>query len=312
MKSTVKPLKVIFFGNERLATGVNTHTPVLHALYSAGHKIELVVANAHHIRSRQNRPLEIIEAAQKLNLPHVAPTKLDEIEEIIRSIKPDIGVLIAYGRLIPPSIIKLFPHGIINLHPSLLPQYRGSTPIESAILDGRDQTGVSIMRLTPEMDAGPIYGQSVLKIDTGLSKQQLCDKLLELGRDLIINFLPKIAKGTLRPAPQDESVATYTKLIHKNDGQLDPAKPADILEREIRAYAGWPGSYLKFNDETIKILSAQVAKIKVPTSQLAKSANQLYFGCYGGALTILQLQIAGKKPITGRDLINARPSLPSI
>lgn len=309
MKQEQKPLKIVFFGNECLATGTTTKAPVLSALHEHGHDIKLVVVNTHQVTSRQNRSPEMIDIAGKLDLPIATPQKLDEIADTIRALKPDIAVLAAYGRIIPQSIIDLFPHGIINIHPSLLPKYRGSTPIETALLDGECETGVTIMQVTAAMDAGPIYAQAKFAVDNNTTKQQLADQLLNIGRDLIIDLLPKIVAGTSTPKPQDDSQATYTKLIKKSDGRLDSAKSAQQLAREVIAYASWPTSYFDYNHGLIKILEAKASNFTCPPDELAKHEGKLYFGCNKGSLQILRLQVAGKTPVLALDFINAQRDL---
>lgn len=159
---TAKPaakLNIVFFGNERLATGVTTTTPILRGLLEAGHQISLVVTKASQAQSRRENRQEIIETAKEFGLKTSTPEQLIDIKDVIRKLKPDLAVLVAYGQIVPQSIIDLFRYGIINIHPSLLPQYRGSTPIETAILDDREYTGVTIMQLTAQLDAG----QSIFK-----------------------------------------------------------------------------------------------------------------------------------------------------
>lgn len=255
---------IIFFGNEKLATGVTDVEPViLWALEAAGFTIE-----------------------QHLTGP---PSEL-------RPHQAQLAVLAAYGHLVPQRLLDEFPLGIINVHPSLLPIYRGSTPIEQAILDGVDETGVSIMRLTSAMDEGPLYAQKNLPLTGHESKQELTETLQALGAQLLAEVLPAIAGGALQPSEQTGG-ATYTTRLTKANGELDFNKSATQLEREIRAYAGWPKSTASFGGIPVIITDAQLSPYKWhPTpGSLMPMKDRLYVGTGEGWLEILSLQPAGKK-----------------
>ncbi|MGC1176964.1 MAG: methionyl-tRNA formyltransferase, partial [Candidatus Saccharimonadales bacterium] len=153
MKKTSK--KIVFFGNERLATGVTTEVWTLRQLLEEGYVIAaVVVAQKNTGPSRSARPLEIVALAEKHHIPVLSPEKPADIAEKLQAFGADIGVLVAYGKIVPQSVIDIFPAGIVNIHPSLLPKHRGPTPIESAILNGDEETGVSLMKLTAQMDTG--------------------------------------------------------------------------------------------------------------------------------------------------------------
>ena len=242
---------ILFFGNERLATGVTTEAPVLRAL-SAKYKIAGVVVAQNELgRSRADREPEIIDVARHSNIPVLAPKKLAEARDELAAFQAQIGVLVAYGKIVPQEIIDLFPKGIINIHPSLLPKHRGPTPVESVILNGEAETGVSLMQLTSQMDAGPVYAQQTLTLTGNEEKQLLADKLALAGKDMLMEALPGILNGELLPKPQAEASATYDSLIDKSSGSLDFTKPAEQLEREVRAYAGWPRSSTKIGDTDV-------------------------------------------------------------
>lgn len=251
--------KLVFFGNERLATGVSTETPVLRALTASGYAVAAVIANQNQQRSRQNRRLEIASTAKQLGVPLLLPNKLETISRQLREFQAEVAVLVAYGSLIPQDIIKIFPKGIINIHPSLLPLYRGPTPIEQTILDGVTHTGASLMKLTAQMDSGPVYYQKSLDILGSETKQELADKLLELGKNLLIQKLPAILDGSLKPLPQDFAQATTTSSLKKTDGQINWQLPAQIIERQVRAYQSWPKSRAKIYGHDVIITKARVA-----------------------------------------------------
>lgn len=251
--------KIVFFGNERLSTGFSPNgAPTLQALIDAGYAVVAVVANHQEAQSRKARRLEVQAVAKANNIPVLLPTKLGDIHDHLASLQPDIGVLVAYGRMVPQSIIDIFPHGIVNIHPSLLPKYRGSTPIEQAMLDGTAQTGVSLMQLVKAMDAGPVFDQTVVNLDGSEDKHDLTQKLLALGGEMLLQNLPQILDGSLKPV-QQQGEPTFCSLIKKEDGLIDPTKLAVQLEREIRAFAGWPKSRLTLFGHDVIVTKAQVA-----------------------------------------------------
>lgn len=265
-------MKVVFFGNEKLATGIPVPRPLIkEAVQAAGFEIEQIVTG----------PLSDLK-------PHEAK----------------LAVLAAYGRIIPQRVLDEFPLGIINIHPSLLPQYRGPTPIEQAILDGASKTGVSIMKLTAGMDEGPIYKQKTLHIQPNESKASLTERLQQLGADLLRDILPAIADGSLKPRQQPHpDRATYSKKITKENGTLDFSKPADVLEREIRAYADWPKSRTVLAGIDMVITVATAIENTGKPGEITVKDKQLIIYCGQGALNIRSLKPAGKKNMTAEAFI---------
>lgn len=307
---TAKPsgTKVVFFGNERVATGVSTTAPTLQALLAAGYDVVAVVSNFERATSRNARKLEIAEVAAKHNIPVLLPKKLSDIHDQLAGFGAEIGVLVAYGRMVSDSVINLFPKGIINIHPSLLPKHRGPTPIESAILNGEEKTGVSIMRLVKAMDAGPVFAQSEVDLQGTETKQALADTLLDIGSSMIIELLPGILDGSVVAMPQDESAATYDQLITKDASQLDWRKPATTLEREIRAYEHWPKSSMTLEGKEIIVTRAQSVP-SVPTDAkpgdmaIAKKPGVIMVATSDGTLCIVEVKPAGKKEMTAAAFI---------
>lgn len=294
--------KILFFGNERLATGVSTVAPVLQDLIAHGYEISaVVVAQSPAGATRRERPLEVALVAQTHNIPLLSSANLSDPEtlEELAAYKAEAAVLIAYGKIVPPAILDLFPCGIVNVHPSLLPLHRGSTPIESVILEGAHETGVSLMRLAKEMDAGPVYAQEMVALSGRETKQGLADQLSSLGLDLLLQNLPAILDGSADLEAQDEAQATYDPHIEKQDGIIDWSKSATRLEREVRAYAGWPRSRAKIGYTDIIITSAQVEAGSGTAGTLwFGDAKKLGFYTGDGVLVINSLIPAGKKEMT--------------
>lgn len=286
---------ILFFGNERLATGVSTTAPTLQALIHAGYTVAAVISNYEQAASRNARDLEIAEIAKKHNIPLHLPNRPLDIIDQLKTYRAQAAVLVAYGRIVPQSIIDIFPKGIINIHPSLLPLHRGPTPLESVLLSGAEQTGVSIMALSSKMDAGPVYAQTKVMLDGDETKQQLADQLLEIGGAMLIEVLPGILDGSIIAKPQNDELATYDQLLKKSDGLIDWHKPAVVLQREIRAYRNWPKSFTTLNTIELTILEATVVDLTGPVGTIHIKDNSLVIYCAEQALSVNTLQPAGKK-----------------
>lgn len=257
MTSISKP--IVFFGTEDFSLTALT------GLIEAGYFIAAVVTKPDSKKGRGQKltPSSVKIAATRHNIPVWQPEKLADITAKIKAIDKPLGVLVSYGKIIPASIIELFPLGIINLHPSLLPLYRGPSPIESAILNGDQKTGVSIMRIVPEMDAGPVFAAKEHLLNHSETQIELYSSLATLGTNLLLETLPGILNNRLTPTTQDDAKATYCPLLKKQDAWLDPSKCTAIeAERRIRAYLDYPKTKLKLKDFAVIITKAHVSQDK--------------------------------------------------
>lgn len=287
--------KLIFFGNERLATAVSTNTPTLRALLAAGYDIAAVVASQTEGVSRRSKTLEIAQVAHAYHIPVLMPQNLSHIAGQLRESGAKAAVLVAFGKLVPQEILDIFPDGIINIHPSLLPNLRGSTPVETAILSGLQETGVSLMRLVPEMDAGPVYAQQRIALSGTETKPELAEKLLNEGSRLLLEKLGGILSGKLEPKVQDETEASFTRLLTKRDGHLDFMEPADEIERKIRAFIGFPGSRATIFDRDVVITKVRLAA--------SPNDGKLVVPCLLGFLEIEELVAPSGRTMSGADFI---------
>lgn len=263
MTKTSKTL--VFFGNERLVSGLkHTNAPVLKSLIEQGYTIKAVVSHHTDGLSRNNRPLEVAQIAAEHSIPVFLPNRPKDIIDELKQLDADAAILVAYGRIIPQSIIDLFPLGIINIHPSLLPKYRGPTPIESAILNGDSETGVSIMQLTAGMDEGPVFAQSTVTLTGTEDKFELYKTLADQSAALLMQMLPSILGESLKATPQNNSGATYCQLFTKSDSHLEPTQlAASSAERRIRAHIGFPKTKIQISpDLTLIALRAHVTDTK--------------------------------------------------
>lgn len=287
---------ILFFGNERLATGVSTATPTLNALIATGYKVGAVVVAQNELgKSRQVRDLEVATTAEQHGIPLITPDTLSGTSEQLAGFGAIAAVLVAYGQIVPQDVLKLFPQGIINVHPSLLPLQRGSTPVESVILSGAPQTGVSLMQLTPKMDAGPIYAQNVVPLQGNETKQNLADRLSTIGSQLVMQHLPHILDGSAIPLSQNNEAATFSQRISKQDGAIDWGKPAVQLEREVRAYSGWPRSRTTLGTTDIIITRAHASDGQGEPGSILLDNKLLGVCTSNGVLIIDSLIPAGKK-----------------
>lgn len=232
---------------------------VLRTLVEAGYPIAAVVTKPDNQKGRgqQLQAPEIKTYALSHNIPVWQPAKLAEIEPGVRQLGDPLGVLVSFGKIIPQSILNLFTPGIINVHPSLLPLYRGPSPIESAIANRDSKTGVSIMLLEAKMDAGPVYLQVPYALDHTETKPELYNTLFTLGANLLVQKLPAIANGELLPEAQDESKASYCHILTKDMGTLDLSAltPGDA-EARIRAHLGFPRSRVYIGPHKVIVTKA--------------------------------------------------------
>jgi methionyl-tRNA formyltransferase len=295
---------ILFFGNERLATGVTSDALVFRGLIDDGYKVAaLVIAQKDRAKSRNNREPEITEIARAHNIPVVSYAKLSESTSEIASYHAEAGVLAAYGKIVPTAVIDLFPSGIINIHPSLLPRHRGSTPIESAILDGDTETGVTIMSLAKEMDSGPVFAQAKIELEGNESKQYLANELDSLGSKLLLEHLGDILGGDLKAIPQPTEGITYDKLIAKEDSRIDWHDAAQKIEKQIRAYSLWPKARTSLNDIEITISEAHVIDGNGVPGSIYIDNKTLGVYSSDGILVLDKLMPAGKQEMTGESFI---------
>lgn len=243
-------MKIVFFGSPASAL------PSLEKLTAARHSIEFVITQPDRPSGRGRKMVlsSVKSFALKNNIPVLQPEKIRKDEETLermRAICPDINVVVAYGQIIPASIIYLPPFQSINVHFSLLPKYRGASPVQWAILNGESLTGVTLFRLNEKMDEGDILAQEEVEIFPGEKAFELESRLAQRGADLLIQTLSKIDSVT--PLPQDHSQATYAPKIQKEQGHIDWTRDSRYIDRKVRAFLPWPGAYTFFKGERIKI-----------------------------------------------------------
>lgn len=300
-----KPLKIIFAGTPEFAV------PYLQGLLKdPDFFISGVITQPDKPSGRKQEltPSPIKLLAQDHNLIIYQPDKLKKDEVIIEKIKndhPDLLVVVAYGQIIPQSILDLFPAGNINVHPSLLPKYRGASPIQNAILNGEKITGISIMLMDAQMDHGPILAQQTVTLTGEETNESLHLELAEIGVPLLIDTIKKYASGAVTPQLQDESAVTYCQLITKADGRLNWQESAEKIKQKIYAFYPWPATWTMLNGQRLKIFPPIeiIKKTGQQPGQVEIANGELIVYCGQDALILQQIQLEGKKPTTAKDFI---------
>lgn len=265
-------------------------------------------------RGRHLSPPPVKEMAEAEGIAVFQPKRLRgniEAIEHIRAWSPDVIVVAAYGQIIPPEVLEIPPRGCVNIHPSLLPRWRGATPIQGAILAGDETTGVTIMLMDEGLDTGPILAQREAPIHAGETAGELEDRLAEISADLLLEILPSYLAEEITPRAQVEEKATMTRRLRKSEAEIDWSQSALALERHIRAYAPEPGAYTTWDGQHFKILKAQVVPAKAELPEAAVGEVFLLEETPAvitskGALALLQVQLAGKRPMNGEQFVRGR------
>jgi len=242
-------------------------------------------------------------AALRLGIPVMQPEKLRLPEAMtqLQAWAPDLIVVAAFGQILRPAVLDLPRFGCINVHGSLLPRGRGAAPIQASILAGDQETGITIMKMDPGVDTGPMLSQRALPIAPNDTGGTLFVKMAPLGAELLLETLPRYLSGELIPQPQSEEGATYAPMLKKEDGMLDFTKPAIELERRVRAFSPWPGTWFDWNGAPLKVLQARVTGEKSPEAGCRLTVEgRPAVGTSEGMLILEEVQPAGKKSMPGK------------
>jgi methionyl-tRNA formyltransferase len=309
-------MRILFAGTPALAV------PSLTAAANA-HEVAAVLTSPDRPSGRGREPAcsPVKEAAAQLGLKVLQPEKLDEASlEQVRALSPDVLVVAAYGRIFRQSFLGLFPHGGINVHPSLLPRFRGPSPITAAILAGDRETGVTIQRVARRFDTGDILLQERWPLKGDETTATLSESLAVRGADLLARVLADMAAGTLPPGrAQEETAATYCGTIRKEDGVVRWDEPAEIIERKVRAYDPWPRMSTSFRTESLLLLKSHVYPDTLggdslrqgePGDVLAADMDHgLLVRTGRGILAVERLQLQFKKPMEWRSFVHGHPGI---
>ncbi len=288
-------MKIIYMGTPEFAM------PALRMLYEEGHEIPLVVTRPDRARNRNKvTPTPVKELALSLGLEVVQPDRITGNEEFLTQVKeiaPDMIVVASYGRILPPELLAIPPLGCINIHGSLLPKYRGASPVQTAILKGETETGVTLMHMAEGLDTGDMITVRTLPVEDKTYGQVL-EELGVLGAELLKDTLPALADGTAARTVQNDAEATYAPIISKKDGLIDFARSPREIECQVRAFQPWPGAFTYWKGEMMKILKAlplDKSTDKAPGTVLAAGKDGIDVAAGGQILRITHLQMPGKK-----------------
>lgn len=291
-------MKVVFMGTPDFAV------ECLEALVTAGHEVACVITQPDRPKGRGNKlsPPPVKERALALGLPVYQPTtvKDDAFLTLLRDYQPEVIVVVAYGRILPQSVLDLPPYGCLNVHASLLPQYRGAAPIQWAILNGDSQTGVTIMQLDSGMDTGDMLSKASLMVEPEDTTGSLFEKLAHLGAKLLVQTLSDIHSGQITPEAQDDALATYAPMLSKADECLNWQLSAVKLHNQVRGLSPAPGAYTWWAGQRLKIWRTQPQPDetggKFAPGEIAEIRPDYFAVCTGeGLLRVYEVQPAGKK-----------------
>jgi methionyl-tRNA formyltransferase len=294
-------LRVVFMGTPDFAV------PTLEAIAAAGHELAAVYTRAPAASGRglRARPTPVQQVAERLGAPVETPATLksDEAVTILRSYRPDVAVVVAYGMLLPQAALDVPRHGCLNLHASLLPRWRGAAPIQRAIMAGDPETGVAVMRMEAGLDTGPVGLEDRVPIGPDITAGELHDELAGLGADLMVRALAALAANQLAFTPQSAEGATYARKITNEEARIDWSRPASQIHDQVRGLSPFPGAFFEADlgrgPERLKVLRTRVAEGSGVAGTLLDRTGTI--ACGQGALRLIQVQRSGKAPISAED-----------
>ena len=303
-------MKIVFMGTPDFSL------QPLKSLVEAGHDVSLVLTREDKKRNRgELSPTPVKELAQELNIPVLTPSKMkdESLIERLKSENADFFVVVAYGKILPKEILDIPKFGCINIHASLLPEYRGAAPIQWSIIDGKKKTGITTMLMDEGLDTGDILKQYELPIADDETGGSLFDKLAILGGEAIADTIANF--DSITPTPQGEATTEYAKMISKQMGEIDFNKSATEIERLIRGMNPWPSAYTKYEGKVLKIWEAKASEniSELPNINLSENYGKIYsfnkdifIICNNSVLKVLSLQLEGKKRMSAKDFLLGR------
>ncbi len=299
-------MKIIFAGTSEFGI------PTLEQL-KAHHELILVITQPDKPAGRNKKlsPPPVKVWAMKNNIPVEQPEQISNLKSIISNLNPDLLLVAAYGQIIPKDILDLPKFHAINIHGSILPQYRGASPIQATILNGDRTAGITLIQMDEKMDHGDILAIRTMALTGNESFPALYKSLAQLSAELVVETLQKLPVGELRPQVQNHTEATYTKLLTRKDGKINWARPAVEIYNQIRALNPEPGTWTELKGKVVKILEAEILpdhKIELP-GKLYSHEGSIAVKCLDNGLLLKKVKPEGKNEITGKDFLNGLQSL---
>ncbi len=302
-------LRTVFMGTPDFAC------PTLEGLIAAGCNLVGVFTQPDRPSGRGRRLTAppVKQLARQHGLPVFQPERLRRPEAVdqLRALAPDLVVVVAYGQILPKSVLEIPRHGCINVHASLLPKYRGAAPINKAIIDGETETGVTTMYMDEGLDTGDMLVKMRLAIGPDETAGRLHDRLAVLGREAMAETLKRLCAGTLERVPQNDAESSYAPMLKKEDGAIDWRQPAARVHNLVRGLDPWPSAYTWLDGSLLKLAATSVeAASGEPGTLLAAGDDGLLIACGEGALRVRQLQLAGKRRLPAADFLRGCPLAP--
>lgn len=300
-------MRLIFFGTPAFAV------PTLESIVRAGHEVLSVVTQPDRPKGRGylSGASAVKHAALQHNLAVYQPERIrqPDVLEHLAALGAESMIVVGYGKIIPQSIIDLPPRGIINVHASLLPKYRGAAPIQWAIINGERQTGVTTMRIDAGLDTGDMLLQAETEIGVEETSPELGARLARMGADLLVETLDRLAAGSVIPQKQNPALATYAPILKKEDGLVDWRLPAATLQNRVRGLQPWPGAYTTFRGRSLHIWRARILDedTGLMPGTLLYGGHDLHVACGAGTvLELLEVQLEGRKKMSAEDFANGQ------
>ena len=306
-------MRIVFMGTPDFAV------PVLSALLDAAYEVVGVYTRPDKPAGRGKQPMAsaVKQHALARGLPVFHPVSLrpQQVQRELASLSPDVMIVAAYGLLIPSGILDLPPLGCLNIHPSLLPRYRGPSPVASAILNGDPVTGVTIIKLDEGMDTGPIIACQETPVGPQENAEDLTTRLFQMGASVLMEVLPQWMRGEIRERVQDETQATVTRRLSREDGEIDWGLGAVHIARQVLAYYPWPGSYTRWMGKLLKVIDASAIELEAATSHPPGVVVSLPDGGLGittgeGILEVRRLQMEGRRGLGAREFAQGQRDFP--
>ncbi len=297
-------MRLIFLGTPAFAV------PTLERMVEAGHKVVEVITQPDRPRGRGQHPAAppVKQTALRLGLPVYQPERVrrPEAVEHLRELAPDGMVVVGYGQIIPQNVIDIAPLGIINVHASLLPKYRGAGPIQWAILNGETHTGVTTMRIDAGLDTGDMLLKAETEIGPEETAEELGQRLAVLGAGLLVETLEALANGTVTPEPQNPAAATYAPLLKKEDGVINWSRPAEAIHNRVRGLQPWPGAYTSFRGQPLHVWRSRTRNTAGAPPGRFLSLKPLVAACGERSVELVEVQLEGRKRISAVDFVNGQ------
>jgi methionyl-tRNA formyltransferase len=297
-------MRLVFLGTPSFAV------PTLERIVEAGHQVVSVVTQPDRPRGRGQHPAPppVKAAALRFGLRVYQPERIrrPEVVDALRALSPELMVVVGYGQIIPQTVIDLAPLGIINVHASLLPKYRGAGPIQWVILNGESRTGVTTMRIDAGLDTGDMLLKAETEIDPDENAVELSQRLAVMGADLLVKTLDGLARGTITPQRQNPDEATHAPLLKKEDGILEWSQPARAIHNRVRGLQPWPGALTIFRGQTLHIWRSHPRPERGPSPGRFLSLKPPVVACGAGSLELVEVQLEGRKRIPAADFANGQ------